>query len=100
MPSTVMKRAVPGSDSIAVYGTMSLPCHCRNRSRSVSITGLLACAGVTPGLSGAIMGFPAFILSFSAHVLTALIARSASDEAIHSFSMRQDGLLRCARNDG
>ena len=50
-------RAVPGSDSIAVYGAISLPFHCRNRRRSVSITGPLAAASVTPGLSGAIMGF-------------------------------------------
>jgi hypothetical protein len=30
----------------------------------------------------------------------AVIARSPCDEAIHSFFLRRDGLLRCARNDG
>jgi hypothetical protein len=59
------------------------------------MTAALAC--VTPGLSGAIMGF---LPSVSAYVLTAVIARSASDEAIHPFFVRQDGLLRYARNDG
>ena len=31
--------------------------------------------------------------------LAAVIARSASDEAIHPSAMPSDGLLRCARND-
>src|ERR1700712_1439880 len=60
-----MNRAVGGSASIAVYGAMSLPCHCRSRRRSVSRTGPLACAGVTPDRSGAIIG------SSSSHVVPA-----------------------------
>src|ERR1700682_5943963 len=54
-PSTVMNRAVPGSASIAVFGATSVPRHCRRISRSVSITGPLDWASVTPGLRGAII---------------------------------------------
>src|SRR5437868_3672143 len=32
--------------------------------------------------------------------LSAVIARSSCDEAIHSSFVRRHGLLRCARNDG
>jgi hypothetical protein len=36
----------------------------------------------------------------NADVCLAVIARSLCDEAIHPSFTRQDGLLRCARNDG
>src|SRR5450432_3045633 len=54
-PSTVMNRAVPGSDSIAVFGATSAPHHCRNLRRSVSMTGPPGRARVTPGFKGAII---------------------------------------------
>src|SRR5713226_5329283 len=54
-PSTVMNRAVPGSDSIAVFGATSAPRHCRSLRRSVSMTGPPGRASVTPGFKGAII---------------------------------------------
>ena len=64
LPSAVMKRAVPGSDSIAVFGGNVAPRHGRRIRRSVSMTGPSACGSVTPGLSGAIIGFPASCVLF------------------------------------
>src|SRR6267154_1645320 len=55
LPSTVMNRAVPGSDSIAVFGAISALHHCRSFRRSVSTTGPLGRASVTPCLRGAII---------------------------------------------
>jgi hypothetical protein len=57
-PSEVMNRAAAGSASIAVFGSMSASRHRRNIRRSVSITGPFVWARMTPGLTGAIIGFP------------------------------------------
>src|SRR4030088_502318 len=45
-------------------------------------------------------GWLLMLLSLIRLTLSSVIARSASDEAIHSFFPRRDGLLRFARNDG
>jgi hypothetical protein len=81
LPSTVMNRAVPGSASIAVLGATSAPHHCRSIRRSVSMTGPFGWASVTPDFSGGNIGFRPPIFW---KVLTAVFARSASDEAIHT----------------
>src|SRR5215475_10310358 len=57
LPSAVINRAVGGSDSMAVFGAMSDPRHCRRISRSVSMTGPLMLASAAPGLTGATIGF-------------------------------------------
>src|SRR4051794_30707992 len=56
LPSAAMKRAVPGSESIAVFGAMSAPRHGRSVNRSVSITGPSDRASLTPGLRGGSIG--------------------------------------------
>src|SRR3974390_3175315 len=58
--SAVMKRAVPGSESIAVFGAMSAARHGLRISRSVSITGPCNLASAALGLVGGIMGLSAF----------------------------------------
>lgn len=56
-PSGVMKRAVPGSDSIAVFAAMSLIRHGRRIRRAVSIVGPSTFRSFAPGLSEGIIGF-------------------------------------------
>src|SRR5258706_516176 len=53
LPSAAMNRAVPGSDSIAVFGATSG----RSLRRSVSMMGPFSWASVTPALSGGNIGF-------------------------------------------
>jgi hypothetical protein len=55
LPSAAMKRAVAGSDSIAVFAAMSRLCHGRRISRAVSITGPSMRNSFAPGLSGGII---------------------------------------------
>ncbi len=80
LPSAAINRAVPGSDSIAALGATSAPRHCRSLRRSVSITGPFGWASVTPGLSGGNIGFGPHNSLESNEVLTAVVARSASDD--------------------
>jgi hypothetical protein len=56
LPSGVMKRAVPGSDSIAVFAAMSPLRHGRRISRAVSTVGPSTFSSLAPGLSGGIIG--------------------------------------------
>src|SRR5207342_2574930 len=55
--SGVMKRAVSGSESIAVFAATSLLRHGRRISRDVSINGPSAGISLAPGLSGGIIVF-------------------------------------------
>src|ERR1700730_16079693 len=78
-PSAVMKRAVPGSDSMAVFAATSVPRQGRRISRSVAIPGPFSWPRAAPGLSGGDIGFPP--LNWPGELLTAVIARSASDRS-------------------
>jgi hypothetical protein len=94
LPSTVMYRAVPGSASIAVFGSTSAPHHCRSFSRSVSMTGPFGWVSVMPGLSGGNIGFS--ILSIFLGKCLPPSLRGAQATKKSRLTLLSSGLLRRA----
>src|ERR1700687_347151 len=96
-PSAVMYRAVPGSDSIAVFAAMSAPRHGRSFRRSVSMTGLSGWASVTPGLRGAIISFLDFLTTQSIVLCRHGRACPGHDEHCYKIAVLYSGHLLCRR---
>ena len=82
LPSGVMKRAVPGSDSIAVFAAMSRSRHCRRIRRAVSMTGPSTLQQFGAGLERRDHRFPASVSMRTQCLSSSLRGAQATKQSI------------------